>query len=179
MLGGQAGESEEPRRAQENHTMIKNFETIKQQLNELSGVINSFKSEAVQLRIVELIFGAKDSEGTEIASLVMNALDIPQRRRKNRTRTVARPNVSRVDGNGDAKRRGSSGSGPVSTVTQLAAGDFFKQSRTINDILEHCQNALARRFKANEISGKLGRMVRNRELTRQKNADGQYEYKKA
>jgi len=33
--------------------MIKNFEEIKKQLNELSTVINSFKSEAVQLRIIE------------------------------------------------------------------------------------------------------------------------------
>jgi len=41
MLDGQGG------------NMIKNFEEIKKQLNELSTVINSFKSEAVQLRIIE------------------------------------------------------------------------------------------------------------------------------
>lgn len=37
--------------------MIKNFEIVKKQLSELAGIVNSFKSEAVQLRIVELIFG--------------------------------------------------------------------------------------------------------------------------
>ena len=42
--------------------MIKNFDEIKEQLKELSGVINSFKSEAVQLRIVELVFGLSDEE---------------------------------------------------------------------------------------------------------------------
>jgi hypothetical protein len=35
--------------------MIKDFETVKQ-LKELSDVINGFKSEAVQLRIIELLF---------------------------------------------------------------------------------------------------------------------------
>ena len=37
--------------------MIKNFEEIKEQLRELSEIVNSFTSEAVQLRIVELVFG--------------------------------------------------------------------------------------------------------------------------
>jgi len=36
--------------------MIKNFEEIKKQLGELSDVLNKFKSEQVQLRIVELVF---------------------------------------------------------------------------------------------------------------------------
>ena len=54
--------------------------------------------------------------------------------------------------------------------------DFFKKPRTIGDILVHCETNLARKIKANEISGKLGRMVRNGELKRTKNADGQYEY---
>ena len=36
--------------------MIKNFDELKTQLSDLSSVINSFKSEAVQLRIVEAHF---------------------------------------------------------------------------------------------------------------------------
>jgi hypothetical protein len=36
--------------------MIKNFEEVKKLLAELSEVVNKFKSEAVQLRIVELVF---------------------------------------------------------------------------------------------------------------------------
>lgn len=37
-----------------------NFEEVKKQLAELSEVVNKFKSEAVQLRIVDLVFaGAK------------------------------------------------------------------------------------------------------------------------
>ena len=36
--------------------MIKNFDKVKTQLEELSDAINKFKSEAVQLKILELIF---------------------------------------------------------------------------------------------------------------------------
>ena len=63
-------------------------------------------------------------------------------------------------------------------MIQLAESDFFKEPRTINDIIEHCKHNLARSFRANEFSGKLGRMVRNEELKRKKNKDHQYEYKK-
>ena len=37
--------------------MISNFNEVKMQLAELSEVINKFKSEAVQLRIVEIVLG--------------------------------------------------------------------------------------------------------------------------
>lgn len=36
--------------------MIQNFDLLKQQLSELSPIINSFKSETVQLRVIELVF---------------------------------------------------------------------------------------------------------------------------
>ena len=37
---------------------IKNFDALKKQLQELHPILNAFKSEAVQLRIVELIWDA-------------------------------------------------------------------------------------------------------------------------
>ncbi|MFC1636071.1 hypothetical protein ACFL5Z_14630 [Planctomycetota bacterium] len=40
--------------------MVRNFETVKKELKELAGVVNAFKSEAVQLRIVELVLGASE-----------------------------------------------------------------------------------------------------------------------
>lgn len=39
--------------------MFKGFDTIKAQLTELAPAINAFKSEAVQLRILELIFAGR------------------------------------------------------------------------------------------------------------------------
>jgi hypothetical protein len=41
---------------------MKNFDQIKDQLKELAEIVNGFKSEAVQLRIVELVFDRPLSE---------------------------------------------------------------------------------------------------------------------
>jgi len=64
----------------------------------------------------------------------------------------------------------------VATLLKVYADDFFAKPRTIKAILDHCETNLARKIKANEISGKLARMVRSNELKREKNSDGQYEY---
>ena len=153
--------------------MIQDFDTVKQQLGELAGVINSFKSEAAQLRIIEFVLGgavgaerhAPSVEGTPPSKKTSH-------RRKARAKTS--------DGEKPkAKRKVSSGTSASATLTQLAEGDFFKTPRTIRAIIEHCRNNLARSFKQNEFSGKLGQMVRKEELTREKNANNQYEYKKA
>jgi molybdenum cofactor biosynthesis enzyme MoaA len=40
----------------ERKSMIRNFALIKAQLRELAEVINAFKSETVQLRLIELVF---------------------------------------------------------------------------------------------------------------------------
>jgi hypothetical protein len=152
--------------------MIKNFETVKTQLSELASVINSFKSEAVQLRTIELVLGAprkKDipDEGDEETT--------PQRKPSRRRRVKNEKGEQHKE---SKKRRAASGAGAVATLSQLAETAFFNKSRTINDIIQHCKHKLARAFKANEFSSKLGRMVRNGELNREKNADNQYEYKK-
>lgn len=38
--------------------MMENFESVKKQLTELATVLNGFKSEAVQLCILDLVIGA-------------------------------------------------------------------------------------------------------------------------
>jgi len=153
--------------------MIEDFEKVKAQLTELARVVNLFKSEAVQLRVVELVFGGllESEQGNPPKS------ESPQRKKTARKRK--KPATAEGPAKPKAKKKVASGSGAVATLTQLAEGDFFNTTRTIGDIIEHCRHNLARTFKANEFSGKLGRMVRNGELTRKKNADNQYEYKKA
>jgi len=42
--------------------MIKNFDKVKLQLNELAEVLNKFNSEAVQLKVVELLLGGTEKE---------------------------------------------------------------------------------------------------------------------
>lgn len=153
--------------------MIKNFETVKAQLADLAGIINSFKSEAVQLRIIELVLGGSKANEEE------KELDeeTTGQKKGSRQRRNKRPIKGAKDG---SKKPGKSsgGTGAVATLMRIAETDFFAKPRTINDIIDQCKNKYARHFKANEFSGKLGRMVRESELTRQKNKDKQYEYKK-
>lgn len=84
-----------------------------------------------------------------------------------------------VPGKKGNKKVAAIGTGAKSTLTILAKGSFFSTPKTISEIVEHCRHNLARSFKANDFSGKLARMVRGGELTRVKNSDKQYEYKKA
>jgi hypothetical protein len=153
--------------------MIENFETVKKELRELAGVINTFKSEAVQLRIVELILGASAIQKDQIPA--KETVSQKPKRKKQKAATKS----ADVAGKKGKKKATAAGTGAVATLSQLAEGDFFSKPRTINDIIQHCSTSFARKFKANEFSSKLGRMVRNGKLTRKKNADNQYEYTKA
>jgi hypothetical protein len=152
---------------------IEDIQDKKKYLAELATVLNSFKSEAVQLRLLEHLLGNTGVDEDQVQPSG-NTKTSPRRRRK-------RPNPSADNGGSGSpakKKSAASGTGAVSTVTQLVEGEFFKKPRTIGDIIEHCKHNLARSFKANEISGKLGQLVRSKQLTRTKNADKQYEYKK-
>lgn len=150
--------------------MIKNFEEIKVQLKDLSEIVNSFKSEAVQLRIVELIFGLE----SEIEENSRGEAESAPKKRK----VAKRKTPKKSDTNTATKKTGNkpSGQGAVATLIKLVEGNFFDEPKSIGDIVEHCDLHLARKFKTNEFSGKLARLVRDGSLTRTKNSEEQYEY---
>lgn len=151
---------------------IENLAEMKKQLTDLASVLNAFKSESVQLRLLEFILG----EVSVADSLPgQTGTKAPAKRRRKQTKP---PADKSTDAPSTKKKTAPSGSGAVATVVQLLDGDFFKKPRVINDIIKHCKDNLARTFKANEFSGKLGQLVRTGQLTRAKNADKQYEYKK-
>ena len=155
--------------------MIKNFETVKKQIRELAGVVNSFKSEAVQLRIVELIFGIMPEEEVQDDDNSKGTASKPKktkRKKKATSKPEGKPTKSK-------KKSVTAGTGSLVILNKLVEGKFFSTPKSINDIIKHCDTALARKFKANEFSGRLARMTRNGKLTRQKNKDNQYEYTKA
>lgn len=156
--------------------MIKNFEEIKKQLSELSSVINSFKSEAVQLKIVELIFQRsiseklpKDDSLSDTSSTRVNS-SIAKKK-------VASKRKKAKDENGEKiKKPGKVG--PATVLSELITDGYFDEARTIKDIIDHSDNKKARKFRANELSSPLARFVRDGRLNRDKNQDNQYEYTK-
>jgi hypothetical protein len=156
---------------------IENIQDKKKQLAELADVLNSFKSEAVQLRLLEYILG---ENGSNAVPLPKRDDTKPRARRKPRKQTK-QTKTEEEEGNSavpSKKKAAAHGNGAKATIAQLVEGDFFKQPRTIGEIVDHCKHNLARSFKANEISGKLGQLIRTNQLTRTRNADNQYEYKK-
>jgi hypothetical protein len=156
----------------EDAVTIENLPELKKQLTDLASVLNTFKSEAVQLRLLEFILGE--------VSIADNSPEqkTPKPTVKRRRKQPKPPADKKTDTASAKKKPAASGSGAVATLVQLLEGDFFKKPRVINDIIEHCKDNLARTFKANEFSGKLGQLVRTNQLTRAKNKDNQYEYKK-
>jgi hypothetical protein len=166
--------------------MLKDFDVVKKQLSELAELVNKFKSEAVQLRLVELVFAGGALQRSTAVEHVVSATPEPKRRKarasKSRARKVAPssgPGAASGDALAGAKKRASTGNGAIAILTKVYEKGYFSSPRTINDIIQHCETNLARRIKQNEISGKLARMVRAGELKRVKNTDDQYEYTKA
>lgn len=154
--------------------MIDNFEEVKRQVKELADVINSYKSEAVQLRIIELVLGGKTAAAAKKDIPIDDKEETSLNTNGGNSRKKAASNTE-----SGKKKPTASGHGPVSTLVKLAEGDFFDAPQSMKSIIEHCEVNLARKIKQSDISGKLARMVRDAVLKRAKNADGQYEYIKA
>ena len=152
--------------------MIKNFDTINTQLRELAEVINAFKSEAVQLRLIELVFEAAraDSDDGEDGTRPERPAADPARK----ARKVAKK--SAPTDTPSAKGKTSGRPGGKSMLDRLVSESFFKKPKTIKQVVEHCEHNLAFKYKQTDFSGALGRLTRSGTLTRKKNADKQYEY---
>lgn len=157
--------------------MIQNFEEVRTQLKDLAEVLNSYKSEAVQLRLVELIFGAaaKPTGSGGAAPAVEPAQ--PTGRTSGRKRTPRKPQTGGVESPLASKPRSGGGrTGPVTTLGALYDEGFFATPRTIGQVVDHCDQNLALKFKSSDFSGPLARYTRDKRLKRAKNGDGQYEY---
>jgi hypothetical protein len=153
--------------------MIKNFDVIKEQLKELAGVINSFKSEAVQLRLIELVFKAAEGGHEERATggVPADAGRPGRKARKQKAKSPAAPATP--------KPKGSRRPGGKAMLDRLLAEGFFKTPRTIKQIVDHCEQHFASKYKQSDFSGPLARLTRDGKLKRTKNADKQYEYSEA
>ena len=149
--------------------MIANFDEIKKQLKELAEVINAFKSDAVQLRLIELLFQRTPTTHQEPATVAKVRRPGRAKRAKassSKSETQSKPAAARA------------GRGPSTLLDQLISEGFFATKRDIGAIIEHLREKKAHSFKPNELSGVLARFTRSDRLKRESNKDGQYEYYK-
>lgn len=154
--------------------MLRNIELIKTQLAELASVINLYKSEAVQLKIVELVF--KHGTAGDSSDIVEDK-ESPVKRRGKRTQKPVKTNrTGQKRQRTAAGRKTSSKRGPAPALQRLLDTGFFKAKRKMADIVTQCRTKLASPLKNTALSGPLARFVHDGKLDRDTNKDGQYEY---
>lgn len=162
--------------------MIKNFDKVKLQLSELAEVLNKFNSEAVQLKVVELLLGgteketptAKPERVTETAEVVTTE----KRRRPGRPPKKVKEEKKPKER--APRKRISDRPGPSTILKQLMETDFFDEKRTIGDIVNYCQNTFNYAYKSTDLSGTLAKLAKDGVLSRDKNPESnQFEYTKS
>ena len=152
--------------------MIDNFDRVKKQLRELASVINEFKSEAVQMRVIELLF---QQMGLELENIEERTDG--EEAAKKKTKRKAKPSVKSKEKKPRAKRVLKGGRpGPGAIVKQLIGEEFFKKPKVVQDIINHCQSKTGYTYKASEVSVALIRAIRGQSLQRTKNDQNQWEY---
>jgi len=149
-------------------------EELKKELKEIAEILNLFKSEAVQLKVLDMLTGRMTSPSEATRT---------QKRRRSLGRKPTKEDEvpddeSEKQGRGGALAR-ASGGGAHSIILRLLDEGFFDKPQTIGTITKHASERLGHRLKANECSPSLLRLLRGGRLIRSKNADGQYEYTKA
>ena len=154
--------------------MLKDFDAVKGQLKELAEVVNAFKSEAVQLRIVELVLSVPEREDGD-----PDAQPTPDHaRRSPARRRAAKPENGNENGERMGSRR-SGGRGARATLSKAMTAGYFKKPHTLGELVQHAETNMASKFKQSDFSGSLARYVRDGKLKRVKNSEGQYEYSEA
>jgi hypothetical protein len=154
---------------------VTDLDELQKKLKALADTINLFKSEAVQLRVVDALLGQL---GASAEPTPASTTPQPRRRRRKREKvSEASPKSQAKDTR--ASSRGSGSPGASGTITALLGEGYFKTPKTIGMIVEYCASARGHHFKASECSPPLLRLLRDNKLKRQKNKDGQYEYTQA
>ena len=144
--------------------MSKHIEKLKKQLTEISEVVNSFKSEAVQLKIIERLldvlvdFDKNDIESTELLN------------KKGHKKTD-------YENDNYPFAQGRKKPGATKILNQLLSTDFFVTPRSISSIATYCKDNFDSDFKTSELSGILLKLANENKLRRERSNDNnRFEY---
>jgi len=148
--------------------MSKHIDKLKKQLIEISEVVNSFKSEAVQVKIIDKLFDAMSESEKDIEG---GGADL-----------FAKKTRKRGDINGDHYpfATGRKKPGATKVLNQLLATDFFDKPQSISSIANICKDNYDSDFKTSELSGILLKLAKEDKLRRERNNDNnRFEYVRA
>lgn len=145
--------------------MNRQIEKLKKQLVEIAEVVNSFQSEAVQVRVVDRLLDEimeterGETEGSEIFN-----------------RRARKANVENDDEQIlNLQRRKKPGATKV--LNQLLSSDFFRTPHSISSIAEYCKDKFDSDFKTSELSGILLKLAKENKLRRERSEkNNRFEY---
>jgi len=147
--------------------MSKHIEKLKKQLLEISEVVNSFRSEAVQVKVIDRLLDAMiESEKGET-----DGVDAFNRR-------VRR--IRQADEDENLSTNGRKKPGATKVLNQLLLTDFFNSSHSISEIADYCKESYDSDFKTSELSGILLKLAKENKLRRERSDDNnRFEYVRA
>jgi hypothetical protein len=147
--------------------MSKHIEKLKKQLMEISEVVNSFRSEAVQVRVVDRLLEAlmesekAENDGAELFNKKGGKLRQDTEGSYAAARTGKKPGATKV-------------------LNQLLSTDFFDVARSISSIANYCKENFDSEFKTSELSGILLKLANEGKLRRERsNENNRFEYIRA
>ena len=143
--------------------MSKHIEKLKKQLIDISEVVNSFRSEAVQVKVVEKLLDAMiESEKTDADGVEL----FNKKGYKHRTDSEGHPSI-----------RGIKKPGATKVLNQLLSTDFFKTPHSISSIAGYCKDNFDSEFKTSELSGILLKLANENKLRRERSHENnRFEY---
>jgi hypothetical protein len=150
--------------------------SLKKDLGQLAGLLNQFKSESVQVKLLDRFLSGVGSVVHPVVSAVSAPFAAPKRRGrppgsgKKKTAKTPAPTAGRPG------RRKRSKMGATGALHKLIESGFFKAHRSIADVTNACKNKLGLEIAVTNLSGPLMRFVSEKKLVRAKNKDDKYEY---
>lgn len=140
--------------------MSKHTEKLRKQLLEISEVVNAFKSEAVQVKIIDrLLDSIMESERHEDGDF--SKLQVRRASKFNGEATG--------DEEADGRIRGRKKPGATKILNQIIHTDFFDVPRSIAGIANYCRDQYDSDFKTSELSGILLKLANEKKLKRERN----------
>ncbi|MFD1255614.1 hypothetical protein ACFQ3S_02295 [Mucilaginibacter terrae] len=141
--------------------MSKQTEKLKKQLLEISDVINTFQSEAVQVKIID--------------RLLDNMIEWD-----NGDEPFGRKTRNYSDEGAHQKDSSSRKPGATKVLNQLLQTDFFDKPHSIADIATYCKDQYDSEFKTSELSGILLKLSNESKLRRERSEENnRFEYVRA
>jgi hypothetical protein len=143
--------------------MSKHTEKLRKQLLEISEVVNAFRSEAVQVKIIDrLLDSIIENDRHDTDGDFSKTLDRRGRKLKG---------DSSEDDGAESRIRGRKKPGATKILNQIIHTDFFDVPRSIAGIAEYCKEQYDSDFKTSELSGILLKLSNENKLRRERNND--------